>query len=99
YRGGLHSFPTRRSSDLHVPLVKFALLAREYLDHHGLTPRDMARVAVKNHGNASGNPFAQFRKPRTLEQVMASPKVVGELTALQRSEEHTSELQSREKLV
>jgi len=82
-RSGRKDGIERLSDSVHVPLVKFALLAREYLDRHGLTPRDMARVAVKNHGNASGNPFAQFRKPRTLEQVMASPKVVGELTALQ----------------
>jgi acetyl-CoA acetyltransferase len=43
----------------------------------------MAKVAVKNHANAALNPFAQFRKKRTLEQVMASPKVVGDLTVQQ----------------
>jgi acetyl-CoA acetyltransferase len=40
-------------------------------------------VAVKNHGNASRNPYAQFQKTRTLEQVLAAPKVAGDLTALQ----------------
>lgn len=82
-RSGRKDGLERLSDSIHIPLIKFALLAREYLDRYGLTPEDMARVAVKNHGNASRNPFAQFRKPRTLEQVMASPKVVGELTALQ----------------
>ncbi|ABM59578.1 thiolase family protein [Verminephrobacter eiseniae] len=67
----------------HVPLVKFALLARRCMREQGLTLHDMARVAVKNHGNAARNPYAQFRKPRTLEQVLASPRVVGDLTALQ----------------
>ena len=66
-----------------MPLVTFALMAHEYLRQHGLKPEAMARVAVKNHGNAALNPYAQFRKPRTLEQVMASPKVVGDLTVQQ----------------
>lgn len=66
-----------------MPPAKFALMAREYLRQHGLKPEAMARVAVKNHGNAALNPYAQFRKPRTLEQVMASPKVVGDLTVQQ----------------
>lgn len=65
------------------PVVKFALLARDYLRRHGLPAEAMARVAVKNHRNASLNPYAQFRKARTLEQVLASPKVVGDLTVQQ----------------
>jgi acetyl-CoA acetyltransferase len=39
-------------------------------------------VAVKNHGNAALNPHAQFRKPRTLEQVLDSPRIAGALTSL-----------------
>lgn len=66
-----------------VPIVKFALLARAWRDAYGLSAEDMARVAVKNHGNAARNPFAQFRKPRTLEQVLNSSRVVGDLTSLQ----------------
>jgi acetyl-CoA acetyltransferase len=71
------------SPTANVPLVKFALLARRCMREQGLTVQDMARVAVKNHGNAARNPFAQFRKPRTLEQVLASPPVAGDLTGLQ----------------
>ena len=66
-----------------VPVSKFALLARRYLRDAGLSVESMARVAVKNHGNAALNPYAQFRKPRSLEQVLASPKVAGELTVQQ----------------
>lgn len=73
----------RLSPTDHSPLVEFALLARMWRDRHGLAVEDMARVAVKNHGNAARNPFAQFRKPRTLEQVLASAPVAGDLTALQ----------------
>lgn len=66
-----------------IPAVKFAMMAREYLRRYDLPVEAMARVAVKNHGNAALNPYAQFRKPRTLEQVLASPKVAGDLTVQQ----------------
>lgn len=73
----------RLSPTATIPAVKFAMMAREYLRRHRLPVEAMARVAVKNHGNAALNPFAQFRKPRTLEQVLASPKVAGDLTVQQ----------------
>lgn len=71
------------SPSAHIPLVKFALLARKLMRERGLTEEDLAHVAVKNHGNAALNPYAQFRKPRTLEQVLGSARVAGDLTALQ----------------
>ena len=73
----------RLSETATVPAVKFALMARSYLRERGAGIEAMAKVAVKNHGNASLNPNAQFRKPRTLEQVLASPKVAGDLTVQQ----------------
>lgn len=76
--GQLHLSPTATN-----PLVKFALMARAYLKDRNVGVEALARVAVKNHGNASLNPFAQFRKPRTLDQVLASPKVAGDLTVQQ----------------
>ncbi len=66
-----------------VPPVKFALLSRWYRERYGVSAEDLALVAVKNHNNAARNPYAQFQKQRTLEQILASPKVAGELTALQ----------------
>ena len=66
-----------------IPAVKFALMARAWRDRYGLTREDLARVAVKNHGNAARNPYAQFRKPRTLEQVLNANPVAGDLTSLQ----------------
>ena len=73
----------RLSDTATVPAVKFALMARSYLRERGAGIEAMAKVAIKNHGNASLNPYAQFRKPRTLEQVLASPKVAGDLTVQQ----------------
>lgn len=66
-----------------APAVTFALMASHYLRERNGLPADLATVAVKNHRNASLNPYAQFRKPRTLEQVLASPHVAGDLTVQQ----------------
>ncbi|TWO68472.1 thiolase family protein [Caenimonas sedimenti] len=71
------------SPTANIPLVKFALLARRCMREYGLTLEDLGHVAVKNHGNAALNPYAQFRKPRTLEQVLGGAKIAGDLTGLQ----------------
>jgi acetyl-CoA acetyltransferase len=61
----------------------FALVASEYAAAHRLTAADLAVVAVKNHSNGAKNPFAQRRKARTLDEVLASRPIAGLLTALQ----------------
>lgn len=61
----------------------FALLTSEYLSRHGVNAEELARVAVKNHGNGARNPFAQKQKVRTLDEVLASKPISGALTALQ----------------
>jgi len=71
------------SPTAHAPLVKFSLLARRAIRDGLFTAEDLAAVAVKNHSNASRNPYAQFRKPRSLQQVLDSTKVAGDLTGLQ----------------
>lgn len=73
-----HLSPTRQ-----IPAVRYALIGDRYCRQYGVSPETLAQVAVKNHGNAAINPNAQFRKPRTLEQVLASARIVGDLTALQ----------------
>lgn len=70
-------------SDAVLPPVKFALMTRWYCQRYGVDADDLARVAVKNHNNAARNPYAQFCKRRDLAQILAAPKVAGDLTALQ----------------
>lgn len=65
------------------PPVHFALLTDDYVSRHGVKAEDIARVAVKNHGNGANNPNAHRQKPRSLEEVLASPRIAGDLTALQ----------------
>src|SRR5690606_39914153 len=88
----LHSFPTRRSSDL-APSPRPA----RSLQH-------LARIEGVAHGLADENEEAQHRRdgeeagepePRRLQIGFA----LRQKLAQRRSEEHTSELQSRENLV
>jgi acetyl-CoA acetyltransferase len=58
-------------------LITRALIARQ-----GLTLREMAQVAVKNHANAARNPYAHFREPVTLDAVLRSRMVADPLRLL-----------------
>ncbi|MEW2353331.1 thiolase family protein [Spirillospora sp. NPDC029432] len=73
----------RPDAGLVVPPVHYGLLAEEYLRARGGTAEDLARVAVKNHGNGAANPYAQRQKARTLEEVLADRPIAGMLTRLQ----------------
>lgn len=66
-----------------LPVTHFALLANEYMWHHGVSAEEVAQVAVKNSTNGATNPFAHRQKARTLEEVMEGPALSGSLTRLQ----------------
>jgi acetyl-CoA acetyltransferase len=66
-----------------APMTHFALVAARYLHEHGATPEQIAAVAVKNSRNGALNPNAQRRKPRTMAEVLAPPRISGVLTRLQ----------------
>ncbi len=61
---------------------QFALLANRYLHTYGYEPSVLANVAVKNHDHALRNPKAHYRKPVSVEQVMAAPRVADPLGVL-----------------
>jgi acetyl-CoA acetyltransferase len=71
------------ADDAIVPFTHFALLTNEYMHRYGVTPEDVALVAVKNHRNGARNPNAQRQKERTLDEVLGGKPVSGSLTALQ----------------
>lgn len=52
-----------------------ALQARCYMEKTGATEEDFARVSVKNHKNAFGNPYAQLPMEISVEDVMKSRKI------------------------
>ncbi|MGE0553304.1 MAG: lipid-transfer protein [Gemmatimonadales bacterium] len=71
--------------DEQVPLTAqfFAGAGKEYLRRYGIDPKTFARISVKARRHAANNPFAIFREPLTLEEVLASPPIADPLTRLQ----------------
>ncbi len=61
----------------------FGSAGAAYAERHGLAADTFARIAVKARRHAAGNPYAVFRDPVTVEEVLASPAVYGPLTRLQ----------------
>jgi len=61
-----------RPIGLNVP-IQCALEARAYLYRYGITERQMAKVSVKNRGNALSNPYAQLPMKLTVADVLNSP--------------------------
>jgi benzoylsuccinyl-CoA thiolase BbsB subunit len=60
----------------------FAGLGNLQKSELGLTDADLAFPSVKNHENGSKNPYAQYKKVFTTEDVLASKKIVDPITAL-----------------
>jgi benzoylsuccinyl-CoA thiolase BbsB subunit len=61
----------------------YAMRARRYLHERGASPADLAGVAVKARRHGVNNPYAQFRKPVTVEEVLASRPIADPLTLMQ----------------
>ena len=55
----------------------------QYTERHGTAPETFARIAVKARRHAAHNPYAVFRDAVTVEEVMGSPSIFGQLTRLQ----------------
>jgi acetyl-CoA C-acetyltransferase len=53
-----------------------------HMEHYGTTEEDMARVVVKNKGNAKNNPDAQSPMDVTVEEVLKSPTLIYPLKIL-----------------
>ena len=54
-----------------------------YAARYGTAPETFAKIAVKARRHAANNPYAVFRDPVTVEEVLTSPSIYGELTRLQ----------------
>ncbi|NES15205.1 MULTISPECIES: lipid-transfer protein [Micromonospora] len=54
-----------------------------YAERYGTRPETFAAIAVKARRHAAHNPYAVFRDPVTVEEVLASPHIHGPLTRLQ----------------
>ncbi len=58
----------------------YAAFARHHMAHFGTTQRQLAAVSAKNHGHSVHNTLAQFRRPYTVEEVLAAAPIAFPLT-------------------
>src|SRR3546814_8037678 len=61
----------------------YAMRARRYLYERGVSIDLLAQVSVKARRHGAMNPFAQFRQPTSVEEVVASRMIADPLTLLQ----------------
>ena len=77
----MSSMRTTGDVDFHVPfgftpISWYAMDAARYIHEFNSSREELATVAVKNRAHAVLNPIAQYRKPITLEQVLAQAPIV-----------------------
>lgn len=77
----MSSMRTTGDVDFHTsagftPIAWYAMDAMRYMHETGATREQLGAVAVKNRHHASLNPLAQYRKPITLEDVLAQRPIV-----------------------
>jgi acetyl-CoA acyltransferase len=63
-----------------VFLDVYAAIAKYHMKTFGLTERQLAIVASKNHAHSVFNPHSQYRHPMTVEEVLAAKTVAWPLT-------------------
>jgi acetyl-CoA acetyltransferase len=66
----------------YVMAAGHAMSARRYMADHGATREQIAAVAVKNHAHSVHNPFAQYQKPISLDQVLSARPIAEPLGLL-----------------
>jgi acetyl-CoA C-acetyltransferase len=71
-----YSFDGPAEAALGIRAVElYALSVQCWMAESGATPHDLAGVAVKNHGNALGNPLAHLPMSLSVTDVLASPLI------------------------
>jgi len=60
----------------------YACSARRYMHEHGATEEDFALAVVRNNKNAQKNPYAAFRKPISVDDVLKSRTISSPLKLL-----------------
>jgi benzoylsuccinyl-CoA thiolase BbsB subunit len=61
----------------------FAMIMRKYMETFGTTLEQVAKISVKNHHNGCLNPYSQFQKEVTVEEVLSSRTICDPITLLQ----------------
>ncbi len=74
-----------RGWDEKIPMAPqlFGAAGAEYREKYGVRPGTFAEITVKSRRHAAKNPYALFRKPVTVDEVLASPMICDPVTRLQ----------------
>jgi benzoylsuccinyl-CoA thiolase BbsB subunit len=64
-------------------VAKFALLQRRYMDTYNVSLEQIAKVSVKNHRHGCLNPYSQYKKELTIEEIVNSRPISEPITLLQ----------------
>jgi len=68
-----------------IPLTPqiFGAAGAEHIEKYGTTKSHLAKISVKNYSHGYNNPYAQFQRKFSEEQILESPLVTEPLTKLQ----------------
>jgi len=58
----------------------YAAMCRHHMSTYGTTQRQIAAVSAKNHTHSVYNPYSQFRKPFSIEEILAAPPITYPIT-------------------
>jgi acetyl-CoA acetyltransferase len=58
----------------------YAAMCRYHMKTYGTTQRQIAAVSAKNHQHSVHNPQSQYRKPFTIDEVLAAPPITYPIT-------------------
>ena len=76
--------PVPPGSESDKPYSKFmqiyAALCRHHMKTHGTTQQQIAAVSAKNHAHSVHNPYSQFRRAFSIDEVLAAPPITYPLT-------------------
>ncbi len=61
----------------------FGAAGREHMEKYGTTLEQFAKIGYKNHKHSVNNPYAQFQKEYTLQEILDAPTIYSPLTKLQ----------------
>jgi len=61
----------------------FAKLCNRLMEERGATLEDICYPSIKNHRAGMTNPYSQYKKEVTFEEIMASPMIADPITVLQ----------------
>ena len=58
----------------------YAAMCRSHMREYGTTQRQIASVSAKNHCHSVHNPFSQFRKAFSIDEILAAPPITYPIT-------------------